>query len=29
VIDWAGAGLTHQRAGRILVETEEQGAGRA
>jgi NADH dehydrogenase len=29
VIDWAGAGLTHQRAGRIVVETEEQGAGRA
>jgi len=24
VIDWAGAGLTHQRAGRIIVETEEQ-----
>jgi NADH:ubiquinone reductase (H+-translocating) len=23
VIDWAGAGLTHQRTGRITVETEE------
>jgi NADH:quinone reductase (non-electrogenic) len=23
VIDWVGAGLTHQRAGRIIVETEE------
>src|SRR4249919_508455 len=23
VVDWAGAGLTHQRAGRITVETDE------
>jgi NADH:quinone reductase (non-electrogenic) len=23
VVDWAGAGLTHQRAGRITVDTEE------
>ena len=29
VIDWAGAGFTHQRAGRIIVETEKQGAERA
>ena len=31
VVDWAGAGLTHQRAGRITVETDEErnmaGAG--
>ncbi len=25
VVDWAGAGLTHQRPGRITVETEEGG----
>ena len=24
VVDWAGAGLTHQRSGRITVETEEE-----
>ena len=23
VVDWAGAGLTHQRSGRITVRTEE------
>jgi NADH dehydrogenase len=25
VVDWAGATLTHQRAGRITVETDESG----
>jgi NADH:ubiquinone reductase (H+-translocating) len=29
VVNWSGAGLTHQRAGRIIVETEEQGAERS
>jgi NADH dehydrogenase FAD-containing subunit len=24
VVDWAGAGLTHQRAGRITVRTDEE-----
>jgi NADH:quinone reductase (non-electrogenic) len=31
IVDWAGAGLTHQRAGRITVETDERdvaGAGK-
>jgi NADH:quinone reductase (non-electrogenic) len=32
VVDWAGAGMTHQRAGRITVETDEErdlaGAGK-
>ena len=27
VVDWAGAGLTHQRAGRITVETDEPEEG--
>ena len=26
VVDWAGAGITHQRAGRITVEGESPGA---
>jgi NADH dehydrogenase len=29
VVDWAGAGISHQRAGRIIVETDEQRAERA
>ena len=24
VVNWAGAGMTHQRAGRITVETDEE-----
>jgi hypothetical protein len=24
IVDWAGAGLTHQRAGRITVEADER-----
>ena len=24
VVDWAGAGLTHQRIGRVTVETDER-----
>ena len=27
VVDWAGAALTHQRAGRITVETDEREPG--
>ena len=26
VVDWAGAGLTHERAGRITVDLEKEGA---
>src|SRR6185437_6158796 len=29
VVDWAGAGLTHQRAGRITVETDEGDRAKA
>jgi NADH dehydrogenase len=29
IVDWAGAGLTHQRAGRITVETDERDRPKA
>jgi NADH dehydrogenase len=29
VVDWAGAGLTHQRSGRITVDLEEAQASEA
>ncbi|HSD00854.1 MAG TPA: NAD(P)/FAD-dependent oxidoreductase [Gaiellales bacterium] len=29
IVDWAGAGLTHQRVGRITVETDEPGPAKA
>ena len=29
VVDWAGAGLTHQRSGRITVDLEEEPASEA
>jgi hypothetical protein len=28
VVDWAGTALTHQRTGRIVVETDEPGKAR-
>jgi NADH:ubiquinone reductase (H+-translocating) len=29
IVDWAGAGLTHQRVGRITVETDERDVAKA